>query len=128
MNKKLLLAGTLFAMLAVLAGAFGAHGLKKILPPEDLSAYETAVRYQMYHAMAILFSALFMNENNKKFCGIAGILFSAGILFFSGSLYMITFMKAVNGSVPFLVGIAAPLGGIMFAIGWAVLSLSILKK
>ena len=132
MKKKLLLAGTLFALLSVIAGAFGSHALKKFLLPEDLTAYETAVRYQMYHALAILFTGLFLDESVParagKFSARAGIFFTSGIIFFSGSLYMITFFKVMNNSVPFLIGIATPLGGIMFACGWTMLAFSIFKK
>ena len=121
------MAGVLFALLSVIAGAFGSHALKKILPAEDLIAWETAVRYQMYHAIAILLNGLFMNESSKKFSSLAGILFSSGIIFFSGSLYAITFLKAQDISVPFPLAMATPMGGIMFAAGWILLAVSFLK-
>ncbi|MBK5285418.1 MAG: DUF423 domain-containing protein [Bacteroidia bacterium] len=128
MKKKLLLAGSVFALISVIAGAFGSHALKKILQPEDLIAYETAVRYQMYHAFAILLTGLFMNEGNKKFTRFAGIFFSAGIIFFSGSLFAITFLKASAASIPLIIALATPLGGVLFVCGWALLSWSIFRQ
>src|SRR6185436_12688302 len=127
MKRKLLLTGILFALLSVLAGAFGSHALKQFLLPEDLTVYETAVRYQMYHAVAILFTALFMNESNAKLTRLAGILFTSGIIFFSGSLYLLTYLKSQGISVPLPVALATPLGGMMFACGWLTLAISIFK-
>jgi len=128
MKNKLLLAGSVFALLAVVAGAFGSHAMKKILQPEDLIAYETAVRYQMYHAIALLLTGLFMNETNRKLTRLAGIFFSTGILFFSGSLYVITYFKASAVSLPLLIAVSTPLGGAMFICGWALLSWSIFRQ
>jgi uncharacterized membrane protein YgdD (TMEM256/DUF423 family) len=128
MKRKLLIAGTLFAMLAVLGGAFGSHALRKILSPEELVAYETAVRYQMYHALAILFIALFINHNNKKYSSVAGILFASGIIFFSGSLYMITCLKAFSISIVMPLALSTPLGGVLFVCGWISLAIAVLKN
>jgi len=127
MKKILLLSGSSLALLAVLAGAFGAHALKNIISPEDSVTYETAVRYQMYHALAIIITAMFTTDANRKFLSAAGFLFIAGILFFSGSLYLITCLKTQNVSLPLPVVIATPLGGIMFACGWLVLAVSFFK-
>lgn len=127
MKRKILLAGIVFALLSVLAGAFGSHALKKIIQVENLIAYETAVRYQFFHALAILFTALFMNESNCKFTRLAAVLFISGIIFFSGSLYLITYFKSQYTSIPLSIAFATPMGGIMFASGWIVLAVSILK-
>jgi uncharacterized membrane protein YgdD (TMEM256/DUF423 family) len=128
MKRKLLIAGMLFALLSVLAGAFGAHALKEILSPEDLAVYETAVRYQFYHVFAILFTALFMNDSNAKFTRWAGMLFTSGIIFFSGSLYLITFLISQGSLVPLPVALATPLGGMLFAFGWLALLVSVFKN
>lgn len=128
MKRKILLAGTLFALLSVLAGAFGSHALKKFIPVEDLVAYETAVRYQFFHALAILFTALFMNESNYKFTRLAAVLFISGIIFFSGSLYLITYYKSQDISIPLSIAFATPMGGSMFACGWIVIAVSVFKN
>ncbi|HLG33769.1 MAG TPA: DUF423 domain-containing protein [Bacteroidia bacterium] len=128
MKRNLLLAGTLFALLAVLAGAFGSHALKSILSPDDLTVYETAVRYQFYHALALLFTSLYLNERNAGFTRFAGILFASGIISFSGSLYLITYFKSQSISIPLPVALATPLGGVMFACGWLVLAVSVFKN
>ena len=127
MKKNLLFAGTIFALLSVLSGAMGSHALKPYLSPEDFVTYDTAVRYQMYHALAILFTALFMSHTNARYCSIAGMLFSSGIILFSGSLYSITYLKTQGITVIPLIGILTPIGGIMFACGWLMLAVSIYK-
>lgn len=119
-NKKLLLLGAFFAFSAVALGAFGAHGLKNILTPDLLGVYETAVRYQMYHALAILIlAALPMLNNQKK--NIIGWCFTFGIILFSGSLYFLALTGIKN------LGIITPLGGIAFLIGWCIFFLAALK-
>jgi uncharacterized membrane protein YgdD (TMEM256/DUF423 family) len=127
MKKNLLLAGTLFALLSVLLGAMGSHALKPYLSPEDFVSYDTAVRYQMYHALAILFTALFMSHSNTKYCSIAGMLFAFGIVLFSGSLYFITYFKTQGITISPFIGMLTPLGGLMLACGWLMLAVSIFK-
>ena len=128
MKKNLLLVGIFFALLSVLAGAFGSHALREIFSQENLATYETAVRYQMYHSLAILFTALFITGDNNKYSTAAGLLFVSGIIFFCGSLYATTFLKSQSISVPAPLALATPLGGILFACGWVVLAVSILKN
>jgi uncharacterized membrane protein YgdD (TMEM256/DUF423 family) len=128
MKRKLLLTGILLAMFAVLGGAFGSHALKNILSPEELMTYETAVRYQMYHSLAILFTAFFITGENKKYSSLAGIFFTMGIIFFSGSLYIITFLKSQNTGISTPVALATPLGGILFMCGWISLAVAALKN
>jgi uncharacterized membrane protein YgdD (TMEM256/DUF423 family) len=120
MKRSLLLLGSLFAFFGVALGAFGAHGLKQILPPDMLAVFETAVRYQMYHAVAILITALLLDGHPRMIT--AGRLFGAGILLFSGSLYIL----AVTGIRSF--GFITPFGGLCFLAGWAVLFTAAFKK
>jgi uncharacterized membrane protein YgdD (TMEM256/DUF423 family) len=111
---------TLFAVGAVLAGigvafgAFGAHALEARLTAERLQTFETAVRYQMLHALAILAAALLGGER----ASLAGLLFVAGIALFSGSLYLL-----VLTGVRWL-GAITPLGGVAFIAGWGVLAVA----
>jgi uncharacterized membrane protein YgdD (TMEM256/DUF423 family) len=106
--------GAGLAFLAVAGGAFGAHSLKAILTPDMLAVFETGVRYQMYHALALLAVGWAAHQYPQASFHMAGWLFTAGILFFSGSLYVL----ALSG-VRWL-GALTPVGGVLFLAGWAV--------
>ena len=118
MNRTFLLAGAVAGLVAVGFGAFGAHGLRGRLTPEMLAVFETGVRYQMYHALALLLvAALAPHVHGKADMAYraAGWLFVAGIVLFSGSLYLL----AVTGVT--ILGAITPIGGVAFLAGWAVL-------
>lgn len=108
--------GALLAGLGVAAGAFGAHGLKGLVPAELLTSWETACRYQIYHALMLVILGLLGERLPAKVVSQAGILFALGILLFSGSLYLMT----LTGFR--LLGAVTPLGGVAFLAGWALLS------
>jgi uncharacterized membrane protein YgdD (TMEM256/DUF423 family) len=108
--------GSAFAMLAVAAGAFGAHALRDRLPDTMLAIFETGVRYQMYHALALLVTALLVARAPSAAAVAAGWLFAAGIVVFSGSLYVL-----VLSGVRWL-GAITPLGGLAFLAGWVLLA------
>lgn len=93
-------------------GAFGAHGLKRHLSPEMLVIFETGVRYQMYHALALLAAAWAVAVFDSKFISRAGTCFTAGIIIFSGSLYLL----ALSGIKMF--GAVTPIGGVLLILGW----------
>lgn len=112
MERFFFAAGTIFAALGVMAGAFGAHGLKSQLSPEMLAVFETAVRYQLYHALGLLAVAFSLFRYPSRFGITSGCLFCTGIVFFSGSLYML----AVSGTR--WLGAITPIGGVMFILGW----------
>jgi uncharacterized membrane protein YgdD (TMEM256/DUF423 family) len=114
-NKTFLLLGALFAFLGVAFGAFGAHGLRSRLSPEMLAVFETAVRYQMYHALAILLVGLMMAPMGGWAIQTAGWAFVLGIVIFSGSLYLL----ALTGTTMW--GAVTPIGGLAFLVGWACL-------
>lgn len=114
-----LLSGAFFAMLAVMLGAFGAHGLEKILPEQMLQRYHTGVEYQFYHAFALLCTGLLTQQLQSRMLTVAGAAFIAGILLFSGSLYLYT----LSGNKAF--GMITPLGGLSFIIGWACMIIAI---
>ncbi|MGH7896072.1 MAG: DUF423 domain-containing protein [Candidatus Binatia bacterium] len=116
MERTFIALGALLAGLAVAAGAFGAHGLRNRLTPEMLAVFETAVRYQMYHALALLAVAWATVRWPGSAAPTAGWLFVAGIVVFSGSLYGF----ALTG-VRWL-GAVTPFGGLAFLAGWAVLA------
>ncbi|HEX2606390.1 MAG TPA: DUF423 domain-containing protein [Flavisolibacter sp.] len=128
MQKLFLTIGTLLAGLSVALGAFGAHGLKDRVAPEVIATYQTGVHYQMYHALALLVIGILSERLLSSYIHYAGFLFLAGIVFFSGSLYLIVSFQAMSREIPKLVGIATPIGGLLFIIGWILLLTGILKK
>jgi uncharacterized membrane protein YgdD (TMEM256/DUF423 family) len=121
--------GLIFAGLSVALGAFAAHGLKSIFPVESLSIFETGVRYQFYHAFAILFAALLVDRNPQNSLLIwAGRSFVAGIFLFSGSLYLLAAIKADKLHFSEAVGLITPIGGLLFIAGWVLLLLASFKR
>lgn len=115
MDKTFLLIGAVAGLLAVALGAFGAHGLRARLSPEMLAVFETGVRYHMYHALAIVLVALILGRLDGWVIRAAGWAFAAGIVLFSGSLYLL----AVTGVT--ILGAITPIGGLAFLLGWAFL-------
>jgi len=113
MDKTFMLIGSVAALIGVGFGAFGAHGLRGRLSPEMLAVFETGVRYQMYHAFALLITALALARFDGWLLRTAGWLFTAGIVLFSGSLYAL----ALSGVT--VLGAITPLGGVAFLAGWA---------
>lgn len=114
--------GSLFALLGVAAGAFGAHFLKALLTADMLAVYETAIRYQMYHAFALLAVGWASHQYRAACLRLAGWMFVLGILLFSGSLY------AVSLSGVRWLGAVTPLGGIAFLAGWGLLAAAAYKQ
>jgi uncharacterized membrane protein YgdD (TMEM256/DUF423 family) len=118
--------GCAFACIGVAAGAFGAHSLKATLGSEMLAVFETAVRYQMYHAFGLMVVAWAGQWSPRRsspgFTAWAGWLFVSGIALFSGSLYLM----ALSGTR--WIGIFTPLGGLAFLTGWVLLAWSVLKS
>ena len=118
MANLFLLIAALCGFIGVAAGAFGAHGLRARLSPEMLAVFETAARYQMYHALALLAVALTINHTgDARLLDIAGWAFVAGILLFSGSLYAL----ALSGVST--LGAITPIGGLALLVGWACLAI-----
>jgi uncharacterized membrane protein YgdD (TMEM256/DUF423 family) len=120
--RGLAAAGALFALTGVAAGAFGAHALRSWLPVEKLSVFDTAVRYQGLHALALFASAWVLQSWPSRLALAAGVSFAAGIVLFCGSLYLV----ALLGEPRF--GIATPFGGIAFLAGWTLLAAAALKS
>lgn len=116
MSRQFVSLGAVFAALSVAAGAFGAHSLKSIIPADMLAVFETAVRYQMYHALALLIVGGMLKHLPEQNIRVSGWCFVAGIVLFSGSLYVI----ALTGTR--WVGSITPLGGAAFLAGWIALA------
>lgn len=117
--RSALIPGALFALLAVMAGAFGAHGLRGVIGERGLEVFQTAVTYQIYHSLAlILVSMLPLAGLSRHLLGIAAGFFVAGILLFSGSLYLLVLTDIR------WVGPVTPVGGISFMVGWILVTIS----
>lgn len=121
MERLFLMIGTLSAGLSVAAGAFGAHALRDKVEPRLLEVFETGARYQMYHALAIIAVGLIASRWPSGLVSSAGWLFVAGTVFFTGSLYAMTFtgVRAL--------GAITPIGGVCFIAGWVCLALAAAK-
>jgi uncharacterized membrane protein YgdD (TMEM256/DUF423 family) len=125
MHRKILLWGIGFAIIAVLLGAFGAHALKSILTPEKLQSYETGVRYQLIHALALIALSIYSQQNQTNYLSNKGIGWSAhffivGCFLFSGSIYGLALLSVVHPSWAFALGPVTPIGGLFFMLGWAI--------
>ena len=120
---KNLLMSCLLGMIAIIIGAFGAHSLKDVLTSAQLLSLETAVRYQMYHVIVLLFVNTYDGFSSKQKNNIS-YLFFAGILFFSGSIYAIQFTPVTAKSIWFV----TPLGGLLLILGWGGMLMVFLKK
>ncbi|MBN8862928.1 MAG: DUF423 domain-containing protein [Sphingobacteriales bacterium] len=125
MHKRFLTWGALLAGLAVALGAFGAHGLKKLVPPETVATFETGVKYQMYHALALLLAGLIAERLASVWLKRAAWCFLIGILLFSGSLYLLTALKATDSVGLGGLGIITPIGGVFFIAGWISLAVGV---
>jgi uncharacterized membrane protein YgdD (TMEM256/DUF423 family) len=117
MDRTFLLIGAVAGFLGVAFGAFGAHALRARLSSEMLAVFETGVRYQMYHALAILLVAALLARTGGWMVALAGWLFVAGVVIFSGSLYAL----ALTGVRTF--GAITPIGGLALLAGWVCLIL-----
>lgn len=124
MNQRTtILTGIVMAGLGVAIGAFGAHGLKELLAETGRAdTFELAVRYQFYHAFALLATGALMNQYQSAAIRYASVFFAAGILFFSGSLYVLS----LSGLT--MLGAITPVGGVLFILGWIFLFLAVYKK
>lgn len=124
MNKYLRLAALLGA-LAVVIGAFGAHGLKALVGPEELVTFNTGVRYHFYHVLAMGLAVVLSGRNGirEKWLTRAVIAWAIGILLFSGSLYLLT-LSEQTGIPMALLGPITPIGGLFFIAGWVCLFLA----
>lgn len=124
-DKNMAVTASFLAAVTIGLGAFGAHGLKSIVDSSAINTFETGIRYQMYHCIAILILGLTpaISEKIKK---TVFWLFIFGIIFFSGSIYLL----ALNEVLPFnsaKIGFVTPIGGLLFIIGWVWLAFSLLS-
>lgn len=123
MRKSFMRIGILMALIAVALGAMGSHLLEQHLSPDDLDTFETGVRYQFYHSFAILIVGLLFHFGKKTRLTYAGWLFFAGIILFSGSIYLLAIQDTLSLKMSWL-GPITPIGGLCFMAGWVFLFLS----
>lgn len=116
--KLILYFASVSGMLSVAFGAFGAHVLKTMLTPRMIETFETAVRYQFYHTLALLLVAVLFYLTKNQALVYASYLFMAGIVLFSGSLYALVFTSLPTGEPLRWLGMVTPLGGVAFIAGW----------
>ena len=128
MHKAFAIIGTLLAAISVLLGAFGAHALKAVLSAEQLVSWETAVRYQMYHAIALILISIVYHFLPHSGVKTAGWLIFTGTLLFSGSIYLLIAMKSTGAVGIKGLGLVTPIGGVLIMIGWVVLLFQFITK
>ncbi|MGK6353034.1 DUF423 domain-containing protein [Parapedobacter sp. DT-150] len=127
MNKRIILAASFFGLAAVVLGAFGAHGLEGKISDDQLKTWETAVDYQFYHTVALLFLATFSRAKNT-YIKFSFVTFTLGILLFSGSLYLLSIRTLTGFGDPAVLGPVTPIGGICFILGWLGLFVATIKN
>jgi len=129
MHRNFIIAGAIFGGLAVILGAFGAHGLESLTADEKiLHGFQTGVQYQLYHALALLLTGILYEKLPGKWMQWTGNFFITGIILFSGSLYLLTFLKIQESSAVKFAGPITPLGGVFFIAGWVCLLVAALKR
>jgi uncharacterized membrane protein YgdD (TMEM256/DUF423 family) len=126
MYKPSLITGILFALTAVILGAFGAHYLKTIFTPETLTSFETGVKYQFYHAFALITLGIYakFSTNSVKWIHI---LLTTGTFFFSVSIYLLCILKGTMQIGLGGLGILTPIGGLLMIFGWAFWLMNVIK-
>lgn len=126
MNKTILATGAISALIAVLLGAFGAHGLEKLVASENVTSFTTGVRYQMYHAIALLvlgnMNLVSIPSKKKVF-----YFFLIGMILFSGSIYLLVVDEIIGISMS-SIGFITPIGGLLLIAGWSVFAITIIRS
>ena len=126
MDKKIISTGAILGMIAIILGAFGAHALKKLLPIDALSTFETGVKYQMYHALFLVFIGILTDLSQKAKKMIYNLVV-LGVVLFSGSIYLL----ATNTLTTFdfkVIGFITPIGGLLLILAWGTLFLNLVRN
>ncbi|QPH39749.1 DUF423 domain-containing protein [Pedobacter endophyticus] len=126
MNKRIILTASFLGAVAVLFGAFGAHGLKALIDAPSLEIWQKGVDYQFYHTFALLYLSTFARYRNKLI-NIAYFCFTFGIILFSGSLYLLATKNLLNLDFVNIIGPITPMGGLLFVLGWIMLFFAAVK-
>jgi uncharacterized membrane protein YgdD (TMEM256/DUF423 family) len=126
MKEKIIVTASIFGILAVIAGAFGAHSLQAVLSAKNMEVWHTAVEYQFFHVFAILFLST-LTRFKIKLINECYYLFSLGIICFSGSLYLLACRDFLEWNWLSVIGPLTPLGGLLFIAGWLALGVAAYK-
>ncbi|MCB0642511.1 MAG: DUF423 domain-containing protein [Phaeodactylibacter sp.] len=129
MNKQFFVFAALLAMTAVILGAFGAHVLEGVLTPDQLNTFETGVRYQFYHALALFLVSIFSRYISSKLIHLAGWFFIVGVVLFSGSIYLLACQDVLNiQDLAGVLGPITPIGGLGMILGWLFFMIAGIQK
>lgn len=126
MNKQIIFTAAFFGAVAVILGAFGAHGLRALITERQLEVWQTGVQYNFYHVFALLFLSTF-TRFKIKLIAASYYLFTLGIVFFSGSLYLLSCRDLLGWGWLGMLGPVTPIGGLLFIAGWICLALAALR-
>jgi uncharacterized membrane protein YgdD (TMEM256/DUF423 family) len=126
-QKKMLIIGAVLLVVGIVLGAFGAHGLKKIVSTDKIETFEVGVKYQLYHGLAFLILANVQSFVNFNFKSIR-ILMILGVFLFSGSIYMLVFQEVLNFNLSFILGPLTPIGGTLLIIAWTLFIVKLTKE
>lgn len=126
MNRKIVITAAVLGLISIVLGAFGAHALKKVLTVEQLVSFETGVRYQMYHALFLLFvgTTQFLTERAKKYVYYTAL---TGVILFSGSIFLLATQEISQINFRFL-GPVTPIGGVFLISSWLLLAVHVCKQ
>jgi len=128
MNKAYLITAAVLGAASVMLGAFGAHGLKTRMNADAFDIFETAVKYQFYHVFALLAVGIIYQYIPNNFLNWSGRCFIAGIILFSGSLYLLSFFKMEGNTHMNWLGAVTPFGGLCFIAGWILLAIAVMRS
>ncbi len=126
MNNKIVITGVVLIVVAIVLGAFGAHALKEVLDVNQLTSFETGVRYQMYHGLGLLAIGLSADKFNFSLIWVFRLML-IGVILFSGSIYLLATQEIFGMSFRFL-GPITPLGGVLLISAWLVLLIQLIKS
>lgn len=126
MNKRIILTAAFFGAVAVLLGAFGAHGLKSLINGPSLEIWQKGVDYQFYHTFALLYLSTFARYRNKLI-NLAYFCFTFGVILFSGSLYLLATREVTKLGFTEFIGPLTPIGGLLLVLGWIMLFFAAIK-
>jgi uncharacterized membrane protein YgdD (TMEM256/DUF423 family) len=127
MNRRIILTASFFGAVAVMFGAFGAHGLKNLISADQLAIWNRGVEYQFYHTFALLFLSTFARFRTKL-VDISYFCFTIGIVLFSGSVYLLATREVTQFGFVHIIGPVTPIGGLLLISGWAMLFFAALKN
>lgn len=126
MNRKIIITALALGIVSIIFGAFGAHALKKVLTLDQLTSFETGVRYQMYHAFFLLFLGMtdMVSDKKKKTVFVLTLL---GVLFFSGSIYLLSTKDVTSVDIS-AIAFITPIGGLLLILSWLMLLIGVVRR